>query len=979
MGSSIFYWLLPRPTSRKSNSRKPLDPAASWRWIPALRIAISSVVLALAACEQAENQSATPEPSTSPPAAVSAVGHPNFMSPHASPIIVAGDEVFVVNTPADTVDVIGVASRTVKARIGVGIDPVSLAVRPDGLEVWASNHVSDSVSVIDNDPDSPTYRQVVATIQDLDPITKSTRFDEPMGIAFASDEKAYIALSSENQIAVVDTATRQVTDNLDIPAQDPRAIKVRDGRLYVIPFESNNQTQLSGCCMDASDPTCVDASLAGEIGDGLCTFDANEHSIINNNVLSTNAVVDIIKHPQVPDRDLFVFDTATDTLLDVVDTAGTLLYGLAVDSTGQVYITQTDARNDANGLAGSDADGLAEMDNRAFLNGITQVDCGAACGLPEIIDLEPLPPVDPEPEMALATPFAIQVSGDDSLLLVSAAGSNSVFTLGAESGQVLGRAQVGPVPRGIALESDPEGRATRAWVLSIGDNSVALVDLSDPLLPQVLETIALEDPTHPLVKTGRIAFNDARASTTGTFSCESCHPDGGTDQLLWVLDTPICNLQGCNQIPPRVTMPIRGLRDTTPYHWDGIPGDPYGGKNTANIFPGDEAPNCQVDDPESCTRFLVDGALASTMCMVGNCPGNEEGKAGALTASERDAMATFLLSVPYPPSQRRSYDNVLSGVARDGFRLFHIDGDLQGNPQPNVCGDCHRMPFLVSTNTFFTGMDAPTWRGAYDRWLILPQGRLNIIDFSFYRAFSAVGTPEQAVWRLSWAFRPRFDPVWNMVTEGSTGFSGSFARSVSLNPQSISLAQTSDLLDALELSASEEAIVLQGTGVFIDSAGSRHVALEFDPAVGAGAYIEGGENPQSHTRAELLSLAESGGFVGTLTGRLGVNADVDHPQPALWTRSSIQSQSGRQQFPRLSSGDSAMIISGRHIEPGAHVIVNGRRVAGNVNCVRGELPTCGDERIRVELDTPPETPGVHFLQLQNPDGLFSNDFIFHRS
>jgi len=977
MHSSIFYWLSRPATSPEPDNRGPVGPRISWRRIPTQQISILCAVLALIACEQTGTQTGTDEPTTPPPPAVSAVGHPNFMSPHASPIAVAGDEVFVVNTAADTVDVIGVRSRSVEARIEVGIDPVSLAVRPDGLEVWASNHVSDSVSVIDNDADSPTYRQVVATIQDLDPATKSTRFDEPMGIAFASDEKAYIALSSENQIAVVDTATRQVTHNLDIPAQDPRAIKVRDGRLYVIPFESNNQTQLSGCCMDANDPTCVGASLAGTMGDGLCTFDARAHSITSNNVLSRGAVVDIIKHPLVPDRDLFVFDTATDELLDVVDTMGTLLYGLAVDSTGQVYVTQTDARNDANGLAGSEADGLGEMDNRAFLNGITQVGCSAACGLPEIIDLEPLPPAEPDPEMALATPFAIQISGDDSLLLVSAAGSNTVFTLGAESGQVLGRTQVGAVPRGIALESDPEGIATRAWVLSVGDNSVALVDLSDPLLPEVLETIVLEDPTDPVVKAGRIAFNDARASTTGTFSCESCHPDGGADQLLWVLDTPICDLPGCNQIPPRVTMPIRGLRDTTPYHWDGIPGDPYGGRNTSNIF-GIEAPNCELDDPDSCTRFLVDGSLASTMCMVANCPGNDEGKAGALSAAERDAMATFLLSVPYPPSQRRPYDNVLSDVAQAGFRLFHIDGDLQGNPQPNVCGDCHRMPFLVSTNTFGTGMDAPTWRGAYDRWLILPQGRLNIIDFSFYRALADAGAPERLVWRLSWGFRPRFDPVWNMVTEGSTGFSGSFARSVSLNQQSIVLAQTSDLLDALEISASEGAIVLQGTGVFIDSGGSRQVALEFDPAVNPGAYVEGGENPDSHTRAELLSLAESGAFVGTFTGRLGVNTDVNHPQPALWTLSTIQEQSGRQQFPRLLSGASAMIVNGRHIQAGAHLIVDGRRVQGNVTCVSGNLPTCNDARIRVELEAPPEALGIHFLQVQNPGGLFSNDFIFHR-
>ena len=29
---------------------------------------------------------------------------------------------------------------------------------------------------------------------------------------------------------------------------------------------------------------------------------------------------------------------------------------------------------------------------------------------------------------------------------------------------------------------------------------------------------------------------------------------------------------------------IRGLRGSAPYHWDGIPGDPFGGVNTANIL-----------------------------------------------------------------------------------------------------------------------------------------------------------------------------------------------------------------------------------------------------------------------------------------------------------------------------------------------------------------------------------------------------------
>jgi YVTN family beta-propeller protein len=249
-------------------------------------------------------------------------GHPGFLSPHSSPIAISGGRVFVVNTPADTVDVIDAANPAVISRINVGIDPVSVAVRPDGNEVWVSNHVSDSVSVIDTNPASATDLQVVATIQDVDLATRATRFDEPVGIAFASNDKAYVALSSENQVAVVDVATRRVTNRLSITAQDPRAITVRDGRLYVIPFESNNQTQISGC--------------TGPLDGDLCTFDATEHVITNNNVLSTFAVVDIVKHPEIPDRDLYVFDTATDQLVDVVDALGTLLYGIAVDSTGRV-------------------------------------------------------------------------------------------------------------------------------------------------------------------------------------------------------------------------------------------------------------------------------------------------------------------------------------------------------------------------------------------------------------------------------------------------------------------------------------------------------------------------------------------------------------------------------------------------------------------------------------------------------------------
>lgn len=882
-----------------------------------------------------------------------AIGHPTFMSPHTSPVVVNGAHVFVVNTPADTVDIIDTDTHTVVKRINVGIDPVSIAIRPDGMEVWVSNHISDSVNVVDTNPANHTWLQVIATVQDFDPTTRATRFDEPMGIAFASNEKAYVALSSENQIAVIDVTTRQVVKKLPITAQDPRSITVRGDRLYVIPFESNNQTQLSGG--------------TGPIDGKLTTFNAQKHVMESDNSLLMGAVVNIVKHPKVPDQDLYIFDTETDEPVAIVDTLGTLLYGITVDAKGRVFIAQTDARNYANGLAGTKKHGLTELENRAYLNRITVVRFAEdSAEAPAFIDLEPLPPVNPKPRQALATPFAIQISANDATLVVTAAGSDKLFTVDTMSGKILGCVDVEAVPRGIALESDTEGNPSRAWVFNAVANTVSLVNLSDLSYPKVVASIPLPDPTHPAVKRGRILFNDASVSTTGTFSCASCHPDGHTDQLGWVLDTPI--VTGVSQIMPRTTQPVRGLRDTEPYHWDGTLGDPYGGNNSANIH-GNALPNRIRGDPASSIRHLIDRTLATTMRRVGSQVVNDEGKQGALTKVERDDLATFLLNVLYPPAQRRAYTNVLSNVAQKGFKLFHIDGDLQGTSEPNVCGDCHRMPFWVSTNTPDTGRDAPTWRGAYDRWRLFPPGLLNLIDLDNYRAIAEIGTPEQEMWRLSWRGRKRFNPVWNMALEGSTGFSGAFARQVTLNSTSAETPFTTDLLNALEQSANEGGIVLQGEGVFINEEEITSVVFEFK----AGMYVATDRKHKSFTRSALVSLAANGHFVGTFTARHGVNIGPDNPQPAIWTLGPIQTQRGHQKFPILYTDYPTMTVSGRHIQEGAYIIVDGKRVAGTVISKKGAF---FDTDIIVKLKTLP-AEGMHFLQIQNPDGMFSNDFIFH--
>ncbi len=883
------------------------------------------------------------------------LGQPLFLSPQTTPLAIHGGFVYVANTAADTLDVISVASRQVVARIPVGLDPVGVAVRPDGQEVWVANHISDSISVIDLAAGSPTFRQITATIQDFEPQSLATRFDEPVSIAFASSEKAYVSLSSENVIAVIDGSTKRIVNRLTIPAQDPRAIVVRGDRLYVLPFESGNQTQLSGG--------------VGKLDGDLKTFDAWDHSIANNNVLSLGHVVDIVRNPRVPDRDLFVFDCGTDRLVQTISSLGTLLYGLAVDAEGTVWVANTEARNDINGRAGSQQHGLAELQNRPFLNRLTKLrPADGERAVVEHVELEPLPPAQPGPGLALATPSAVQVSSDQQYLVAVAAGSDMLFTVQRQTGVVLGRVRVGAVPQGLVLESADNGGVQRAWVLNAADNTVSVVRIVGGADLAVESVIALEDPTDPVLKQGRIAFSTAAASSTGTFSCASCHPDGHTDQLLWVLQTPI--VTGGNQIMPRSTMPIRGLRDTEPFHWDGIPGDPYGGINSASIH-GSVPPTADRSVPTSAARNLIDGGLASTMLLAGSVERNDEGLAGRLTGAQRDAMARFLLSVPYPPAQRRSSSDVLTQSAKTGFQLFHMDGDSDPSKSaPNVCGDCHRLPFLVSTNTPGTGMDAPTWRGAYDRWLILPQGRLNIIDFDFYRAIAEAGNSERSIWQLSWAGRRRFDPVWDMVLEGSTGFSGALGRQVTISGQTAQGGTERQLLRDLELTAAEGSVVLQCEGVLrvTDMQGPLSLSLQYMLVDGEGwKWVDRQDAARRYGTDELLTLSSSGQFAGTATARAGQHCDSQNPQPALWTWGPMEQQRGHQVFPKLRPGRLSMVTGARHVNSEAAVFVDGRRVSAQYQLQ--------SETLKLTLAELPAA-GLHFLQLRNPDGLFSNEFLF---
>ncbi len=689
-----------------------------------------------------------------------------FLSPQSNPMALSSDakRLYVANTTSGTlsvVDVTNASAPTTLAEIHVGLEPVGVAVLPglvNGDElVFVTNHISDTINVV-----SRNKLAVIQTIQDLD-ANGVTTTDEPVGIAFSGPNRAFVALDNPNQVIVLDVnAAGKVTINpqrLAITAQAPRALAARDGKLYVASFESGNQTELPMCGPDDDRGLAENDSVHTDEGcefkltviDGFGIRGLVSGSVFRFAAQNPNIGGRVVRDTDLPDRDLFVFNANSLALEQVVEHVGTLLYGLTVGPAGRVYVTGTEALNQH--------DGLSALDNRMFENRLSVVDCGGSCGAPTQVDLDAGASALGQ---TVPTPHGVAVSADGSTLVVTAAGADGdpgdarpamhgLFTLNAQ-GQVVGSALAGALPEGVALRSGANGQAQTAFVLNGGDSTISVVDVSNPAAPvtQVAAYTVGADPTPADVKLGRIAFSSGRAATNGTFACASCHPHGNIDQLLWTINTvqgpdDPADVTG-NIAEPRASMPIRGLRDTLPLHWEGVLADPIPGVNRFAVF--DTAPDCnlETDGEIGCVRHLVDAALSGPMCQHngpnGCVPGpGQTGPGGSnlkgnLTDLERDAMAAFQVAVSFPPSPARRPSDRLSDGANTGVSDFFTDNDGEGirggignivNFAPATCADnpmgCHSLPLTVSTNSSVVGgFDAPSARGMWDRWINFSNG-----------------------------------------------------------------------------------------------------------------------------------------------------------------------------------------------------------------------------------------------------------------
>jgi YVTN family beta-propeller protein len=944
------------------------------------------------------------------------VGHVVFASPQVDPIVLSpdGKTLFVALTTANLVAVVDTNLNYHFTSVPVGIDPVSLAIRPGTNELWVSNHVSDSVSVIDIGASSPTRYRVIDTIQSMD-AQGVTQFDEPVGIAFTADgSKAYVALSSRNQIAVIDASSRTVLRDLNIRAQDPRAIAVRNGVLYVAAFESGNQSQLSAC------PTGTSPFITGSPPD--CTLGALDLINFAQNPNLPGSTKNIVFDTNLPDRDLFTFNTSSDTEISggVVSGIGTLLYGLAVSSSGRAFITETDARNVVNGLDGQN---LIDLGDLMFDNEVAAVTCTTGgCGSATIHNLEPS---NPTHATSMATPYGVALSGDDSTLVITLAANSRVATVDASSLATLSTLDLGSgasfgqqIPRGVALLSAPNGAPQTAYVLNTLENTVSVVDVSNPSsISQVYKVALHGDPTPPAVRLGRIAFNNAFASDTGNFACASCHPDGNNDQLLWRIGGA-CFFGSCSgNDEPRSTMPIRGLKNTLPLHWDGTLGDPFGGGNGAVGVNGSGGTDCVLGDADGdhdCFLDLVNVALAGVMCdQTTGCPsgGNQ------LSTEERDNMATFLANVWYPPARSRRIDDTVSTPASPvpvpngdgtpsslnasalaGFQDFYTDQG--GNTtNPDTCADsnagCHELPLGASTNSAtLNGFDAPTMRGMTDRFLQFslgvtdPRLTLELANSGIsLLGVSGLETPirwdpnqgQREITTFGVAFLI-FQPVYNvrplnlfqMFEEASTGFSGAQGRQVELNTRTTTggnLTGTDTELGALELSDSRGLVNLQGSGLRNGSP----ITLSFRSD---GTY-KNDDNSLSLTRSQLESEAQGGTLLITLTASLR-SGWGSVPQPLLAPNTTdTNGVTGDPPIPVIPAANASnpgpFTLTGTDVNSTAGMFLDGAPLTATLSCSHPvTTDMCDDGNVTIDINQSLAL-GLHLLQVQNPAGPLSEE------
>jgi DNA-binding beta-propeller fold protein YncE len=666
-----------------------------------------------------------------------------------------GTRLFVTNIPNGTLEIFNITATglTPAGRVLVGLEPCAVAARNNN-EVWGVNHLSDSVSVV--------------TLTGTPRVTRTLLVgDEPRDIVFAGSQNlAFITTAHRGQhrtdpsIANVPGAGDPRLTTPSIPRADvwvfnpaqlgntvggtpqrimsfftdtPRALAVSADKntVFVAGFKTGNQTSVVNeeliCEGFNPNQPCTNAdgttSPGGNLGPrtNVEGEQAPEVAMIVKFNRATGHWEDparrIWDHAipfRLPDTDVFAINANTLTQAAAFSHVGTTLFNMVANpATGELYVTNTEAKNEVRFegpgiLGGSTVQGHLAESRVTIISGASVT----PRHLNKHIDYTKLagqPGFDATARQhSLATPTDMVVSGNGSTLFVAAFGSSriGVFDTAQLRNNTFDPRQIssnyiqvtGGGPGGLALD-EPRGRL---YVATRFDNAVKVIDLATRTQTA---SLAMPNPEPASVVAGRpMLYDAARTSGNGEAACASCHIFGDADELAWDLGNPDDEVTK-NPIPlnlgnqlivdlnpfgfrgeangtgdvddfhpmkgPMTTQTLRGLVNAGAMHWRG---DRAVGRFGTDAF----------DSRLSFDNFIV--AFTGLL-----------GAAAEPSVAEMQGFTDFQLQVQLPPNPVRALNNSLNAAQTAGRNFYQGNRASDGIFIPFVpnisftCEGCHEL------------------------------------------------------------------------------------------------------------------------------------------------------------------------------------------------------------------------------------------------------------------------------------------------
>lgn len=285
----------------------------------------------------------------------------------------------------------------------------------------------------------------------------------------------------------------------------------------------------------------------------------------------------------------------------------------------------------------------------------------------------------------VADPDSVVLDADQTRAWVTCSGGHSLNVIPISGdGETKTVRNIGAHPRGLAFAPDNK----ELWVANLLGNDLVVVD---PRTLRITRRVSLgatrrKDP-HLL---GRYLFSTATIVKGGQFSCNSCHPDGGTDGIAWkFVHVP----DALGKQTDRNVKSLRGnIADSAPYRWSG-------------------------HEP-SLERFVEEEAVG---LLQGTMP----------TKAEVRALADYVGTLPFPPNPYRSPEGAFTATALRGKELFAGKAG---------CVSCHSDPKAGGTRKVWIGttpanmaLKVPHLTGVHDTAPYLHDGSALTLEEIFSR------------------------------------------------------------------------------------------------------------------------------------------------------------------------------------------------------------------------------------------------------